>query len=75
MSLIFLKHRSVMSVSKEKGVSVRLLGRWKNLYEQKGITGLTPKKTKIYSPDFKLKVLNIISRDTILVYPQKMLQF
>ena len=65
MSLIFLKHRSVMSVSKEKGVSVRLLGRWKNLYEQKGITGLIPKKTKIYSPDFKLKVLNIISRDTI----------
>ena len=54
MSLIFLKHRSVMSVSKEKGVSVRLLVRRKNLYEQKGITGLIPKKTKIYSPDFKL---------------------
>ena len=65
MTLIFLKHRSVSSVSKEKGVSVRLLGRWKNLYEQKGIKGFIPKKIKIYSSLFKLKVLNVISKDSI----------
>lgn len=62
MDMIYINHRSVVSVSEEKGVSKSVLKRWKTLYSQQGIDGLIPKKTKQYSACFKLEVLEAVSK-------------
>ena len=50
MDMIYINHRSVVSVSEEKGVSKSVLKRWKTLYSQQGIDGLIPKKTSSIQP-------------------------
>lgn len=65
MDMILINHRSLSSVSEEKGVSRGVLKHWKTLYVQQGITGLIPKQTKRYSASFKLEVLDVVSKGLI----------
>lgn len=67
LDLIALDNDSIVSISRKKGVSSRLLSRWKLIYEQKGIQGLIPKKTRSYPASFKLGVLEYVSNTGISV--------
>lgn len=67
LDLILLEHYSICRVSKEKSVSRRVLNYWLTLYQQKGLEGLLPKKTKTFTASFKFKVITAIAEQGISV--------
>jgi len=56
-------HRSIASIALEKGFNESNLRKWLGFYNKYGISGLQPRKNKIYSLKFKLKVLKAIDTD------------
>jgi transposase len=57
------EHQSCCSVSKQKGFSKSQLQKWVRLYNNYGGKGLLPSKNRIYSIDFKMKVLKSLSQE------------
>ena len=57
------EHQSCCSVSKQKGFSKSQLQKWVRLYNKYGGKGLLPSKNRIYSIDFKMRVLKSLSQE------------
>jgi len=67
LDLIISGNHSINGISKQKGVSRRMLNKWLDLYNQKGLKGLLPKVTKEYPALFKLEVIKKIGRGEISI--------
>lgn len=65
VDLVLKEHRSILSVSKAHQLHHSTLHRWILAYQAKGFKGLLPKKTKQYSPTFKLKILKKIADENL----------
>lgn len=65
VDLVLKEHRSILSVSREHQFHHSILHRWLLAYQAKGFGGLLPKKTKRYSPTFKLKILKKIADENL----------
>ena len=59
---VLKKNRSVKSVAIVEGMALSQLKRWISLYNKQGNKGLIPRQNQFYTIDFKLKVLNSISK-------------
>ncbi len=58
-------HRSIGSIATEKGFNESNLRKWMGFYNKYGISGLQPRRNKIYSVNFKVKVLKTIEIEHI----------
>jgi len=59
-------YRSAKSLSKELGITCSLFETWYRIYKRHGASGLLPKKGKrVFSPSFKLKVLETIQKENL----------
>ncbi|MDA9069815.1 transposase [Algibacter sp.] len=67
-------HQTVEDVSKLYGCHHTTLHDWIRFYEKYGKKALLPKKNKVYSVPFKLKVLKAIDKD-LLSFSQACLEF
>lgn len=65
VKLVVHQHYSCESVSSKKGISNSNIRKWVSFYREYGISGLLARKNKIYSIDFKLKVLKSIDKDLL----------
>ena len=57
--------RSTESVARERGFSETNLRRWVSFYRQYGNEGLLPRKNRVYTSAFKLKVLNTLEKKSL----------
>jgi transposase len=57
------RHRSIKSVSSEKGIHESNLYKWIMFYQKDGKKGLMPRQNQWYSLEFKLEVLRAIEKD------------
>jgi transposase len=60
VKLVEGQYRSPSSVSQEYGMNVSQLNRWRENYRELGVKGLITAKNKVYSAEFKLKVIRAI---------------
>lgn len=59
---VLRKNQSIKSVAKGGDVHLSQLKRWINIYHQQGYRGLIPRQNQFYTVDFKLNVLNSVSK-------------
>ncbi|SEA70985.1 helix-turn-helix domain-containing protein [Bizionia paragorgiae] len=71
---VLKKHKTVDAVSKLNGCHHTTLHDWIRFYEKYGKKGLLPRKNKVYSLPFKLKVIEAIDKD-LLSFSQACLMF
>ena len=71
---VLKNHQTVEDVSKLYGCHHTTLHDWIRFYEKYGKKALLPRKTKVYSIPFKLKVLKAIDKDS-LSFSQACLEF
>lgn len=62
------KHYSFGHVSKLKGPDRSIIWNWFNFYKTNGKVGLLPRQNQSYSIDFKLKILNSISSNSLSLW-------
>ena len=62
------KHCTISSISKKENIHSSLLKKWISDYLNQGITGLEPKKNKIYSLEFKWQVIHSISEQKLSLH-------
>lgn len=62
---VLKKNRSISSVAKENNFDRSNLRRWISFYNYHGRKGLLPRKNQIYTPDFKLRVLQKIEKKSL----------
>jgi transposase len=65
VALVLKKHYSHRYVSKLKGVEESNIRKWIGFYKAHGEKGLLPRKNQSYSVDFKLKVINVIQKESL----------
>ena len=63
VKLVLEKHYSCEAVSKQKDLNESNIRKWVGFYKKYGDIGLSPRKNKSYSVDFKLKVIKSIEKD------------
>ncbi|AYN03776.1 helix-turn-helix domain-containing protein [Flavobacterium sp. 140616W15] len=63
--LVIEKGYSSEAVSNEKSISESNIRRWVSFYRAYGTIGLLPRKNRVYSIDFKQKVLLSIDKDLL----------
>ena len=68
------RHQTVDAVSKLYGCHHTTLHDWIRFYDKYGKKGLLPRKNKVYSLPFKLKVVEAIDKD-LLSFSQACLEF
>ena len=71
---VLKNHQTVEDVSKQHGCHHTTLHDWIRFYEKYGKKALLPRKNKVYSIPFKLKVLKAIDKDS-LPFSQACLEF
>ncbi len=71
---VLKNHQTVEDVSKQHGCHHTTLHDWIRFYEKYGKKSLLPKKNKVYSIPFKLRVLKAIDKDS-LSFSQACLEF
>lgn len=71
---VLKNHKTVDAVSKVNGCHHTTLHDWIRFYEKYGKKGLLPRKNKVYSLQFKLKVIEAIDND-LLSFSQACLKF
>jgi transposase len=65
VKLVIEQYYSCESVSNEKSISESNVRRWVSFYREYGTIGLLPRKNRVYSIDFKQKVLLSIDKDLL----------
>jgi transposase len=65
VELVLKKHYSIISVSKLKGLNKSDILKWVSFYKAYGKAGLLTGKNQIYTPEFKLKVLKTLEKESL----------
>lgn len=65
VKLVIEKGYSSEAVSNKKSISESNIRRWVSFYREYGTIGLLPRKNRVYSIDFKQKVLLSIDKDLL----------
>ncbi|MEZ7507365.1 helix-turn-helix domain-containing protein [Flavobacterium sp. Arc2] len=65
VKLVTNEHYSCASVSNKKDTSESNIRKWVSFYREYGKVGLLPRRNRVYSIDFKQKVLLSIDRDSL----------
>lgn len=65
IELVVNQHYSCEWVSKKTGISESNIRRWASFYREYGKFGLLPRKSRVYSIDFKHLVLKSIDKDLL----------
>ena len=65
VELVTNEHYSCVSVSNKKGTNASNIRKWVSFYKKYGKVGLLPRKNRVYSIDFKQKVLRSIDKDLL----------
>jgi len=65
VELVTNEHYSCASVSNKKDISESNIRKWVSFYREYGKVGLLPRSNRVYSIDFKQKVLLSIDRDSL----------
>lgn len=65
VELVTNEHYSCVSVSNKKGANASNIRKWVSFYKEYGKVGLLPRKNRVYSIDFKQKVLRSIEKDLL----------
>lgn len=65
VKLVLEDHYSSRSVSKIKGPDESNIRKWVSFYREYGKVGLLPRKNQVYPVDFKIKVLNTVTKESL----------
>jgi len=65
VELVINQHYSCESVSNKKGINESNIRKWVSFYREYGKAGLLPRKSHVYSIDFKQQVLISIDKESL----------